>query len=66
MPQVRFEPKIPVFERAKIVRALERATTLMEFVISSRKFVQHEKFFFFTGTCRFRKIYLAHKFIMRY
>jgi hypothetical protein len=27
MPQVGFEPMIPVYERAKIVRALDRAAT---------------------------------------
>jgi hypothetical protein len=30
MPQVGFEPKIPVFERAKTVHALDRAATVIE------------------------------------
>jgi hypothetical protein len=29
MPRVGFEPTIPVFERAKTVRALERAATVI-------------------------------------
>jgi hypothetical protein len=29
MPQVGFEPKIPVFERAKTVHALDRAAAVM-------------------------------------
>jgi hypothetical protein len=29
MPQVRFEPTIPVFERAKTVHALDRAATVI-------------------------------------
>jgi hypothetical protein len=29
MPQVEFEPMIPVFERAKTVRALDRAATVI-------------------------------------
>jgi hypothetical protein len=31
MPQVRFEPTIPVFERAKTVHALDRAATVIGF-----------------------------------
>jgi hypothetical protein len=29
MPQVRFEPTIPAFERAKTVQALDRAATMV-------------------------------------
>jgi hypothetical protein len=29
MPRVRFEPTIPVFERAKTVRALDRGATVI-------------------------------------
>jgi hypothetical protein len=29
MPQVRFEPTIPVFERVKMVHALDRAATVI-------------------------------------
>jgi hypothetical protein len=29
MPQVKFEPKIPVFKLAKTVRALDRAVTVI-------------------------------------
>jgi hypothetical protein len=29
MPQVRFEPTIPVFERVKTVHALDRAATVI-------------------------------------
>jgi hypothetical protein len=38
MPRVRFEPTIPVFERAKTVHALDRATT----VIGSRLMLGRE------------------------
>jgi hypothetical protein len=55
MPQVRFEIKIPVFERAKTVHALDRAATLiglklayviklrseMTVRIASRNFLRH-------------------------
>jgi hypothetical protein len=30
MPQVEFEPTIPVFERAKTIHALDRATTVID------------------------------------
>jgi preprotein translocase subunit SecG len=32
MPQIGFEPAIPVFERAKTVHALDRATTVIVFL----------------------------------
>jgi hypothetical protein len=31
MPQVGFEPKIPVFERAKTIHALDHAATMIGF-----------------------------------
>jgi hypothetical protein len=31
MPQVGFEPTIPVFERAKTVRAIDRATVVIDY-----------------------------------
>jgi hypothetical protein len=34
MPQVGFEPMIPVFRRAKTVHALDRATTVIGAVLS--------------------------------
>jgi hypothetical protein len=33
MPRVGFEPTIPVFERAKTVHALDRAATVIGFII---------------------------------
>jgi hypothetical protein len=35
MPQVGFEPTIPVFERAKIIHALDRAATVLGFLYTS-------------------------------
>jgi hypothetical protein len=37
MPQVAFDPTIPVFERAKTVHALDRAATVIGSVVSSKK-----------------------------
>jgi hypothetical protein len=34
MPQVRFKPKIPAFERAKMVHALDRVATVIGVVDS--------------------------------
>jgi hypothetical protein len=34
MPQMGFEPTIPVFERAKTVHALDRATTVIDLKIT--------------------------------
>jgi hypothetical protein len=34
MPRVGFEPTIPVFKRAKTVRALDRAATVIGIVIT--------------------------------
>jgi hypothetical protein len=36
MPQVKFEPTIPVFERVKTVNALDRAATVIGTFLSPR------------------------------
>jgi hypothetical protein len=36
MPQVGFEPTIPVFERATTVHALDRATTVIGILVSTK------------------------------
>jgi hypothetical protein len=36
MPQVRFEPTIPVFELAKAVHALDRAATVIDIKVYTR------------------------------
>jgi hypothetical protein len=46
MPQVRFEPTIPVFERAKTVHALDRATS-----VTGHRLVGTEIFIFFPLSC---------------
>jgi hypothetical protein len=38
MPRVGFEPKIPVFERAKTVHALDRAATVIGYTVILHKF----------------------------
>jgi hypothetical protein len=37
MPRVGFEPMIPVFERAKTVHALDRAATVIGFILYTVK-----------------------------
>jgi hypothetical protein len=41
MPEVGFEPTIPVFERAKTVQALDRAVTVIGIICTKRIKLMH-------------------------
>jgi hypothetical protein len=42
MPQVRFDPMIPVFERAKTVNALDRAATVIGLIVLLNCNISHK------------------------